>query len=98
MTLKIRAPGGDGIGPEVVDAALRVFDVPAHSIGLDCDRSDDLLLAMMLECTAGQENCAHKIEAAVDAALKMDHATRDIVATLGTDAITDAVIAQFSAL
>jgi isocitrate/isopropylmalate dehydrogenase len=26
MTLKILALGGDGIGPEVVDAALRVLD------------------------------------------------------------------------
>jgi isocitrate/isopropylmalate dehydrogenase len=43
MTLKILAPGGDGIGPEVVDAALRVFDIAAHSINLDFDLSEGLL-------------------------------------------------------
>ena len=43
MTLKILALGGDGIGPEVVDAALRVLDVAAQSIKLDFDLSEDLL-------------------------------------------------------
>jgi 3-isopropylmalate dehydrogenase len=43
MTLKILALGGDGIGPEVVDAALRVRDVAARSINLDFDLSEDLL-------------------------------------------------------
>jgi len=57
-----------------------------------------LSLAMMLEYTAGEVNCARKIEGAVDAALNMGHATRDIGGTLGTEAMTDAVIAQFRAL
>ena len=43
MTLKILAMGGDGIGPEVVDAALKVLDVVAASIGLQYDLSEDLL-------------------------------------------------------
>lgn len=43
MTLKILALGGDGIGPEVVDAALRVLDVAARSISLKFDLSEDLL-------------------------------------------------------
>jgi len=43
MTLKILALGGDGIGPEVVDAALRVLEVAARSIKLDFDLSEDLL-------------------------------------------------------
>jgi len=42
MTLKVLAPGGDGIGPEVVDASLRVLDVAADSIGLDVDLADNL--------------------------------------------------------
>jgi 3-isopropylmalate dehydrogenase len=43
MTLKVLALGGDGIGPEVVDASLRLLDVAANSIGLDIDLSEDLL-------------------------------------------------------
>ena len=43
MTLKILALGGDGIGPEVVQAALGVLEVAADSIGLDFDLSEDLL-------------------------------------------------------
>lgn len=43
MTLKILALGGDGTGPEVVDAALRVLDVAACSISLKFDLSEDLL-------------------------------------------------------
>jgi len=43
MTLKILALGGDGIGPEVVDAGLRVLDIAARSIKLDFELSEDLL-------------------------------------------------------
>jgi 3-isopropylmalate dehydrogenase len=43
MTLKILALGGDGIGPEVVQAALGVLEVAADSIGRDFDLSEDLL-------------------------------------------------------
>lgn len=43
MALKVLALGGDGIGPEVVDAALKVLDVAANSIGLTVDLSEDLL-------------------------------------------------------
>jgi 3-isopropylmalate dehydrogenase len=57
-----------------------------------------LSLAMMLEYTAGEVNCARKIEAAVDAALNTGSATRDIGGTLGTDSMADAVIEQFRAL
>ena len=32
MTLKILALGGDGIGPEVVDAALRVLEYTAGEV------------------------------------------------------------------
>ncbi len=43
MPLKVLALGGDGIGPEVVEAALRVLEVAADSIGLPVDLSEDLL-------------------------------------------------------
>ena len=43
MALKVLALGGDGIGPEVVDASLKVLDVAAASIGLAVDLSEDLL-------------------------------------------------------
>ncbi len=43
MACTILALGGDGIGPEVVDAALRVLDIAAGSIGLVLDISEDLL-------------------------------------------------------
>ena len=43
MSLKILALGGDGIGPEVVDAALRVLEIAANSSGLALDISEDLL-------------------------------------------------------
>ena len=43
MALKILALGGDGIGPEVVDAALRVLEVAAESVGLRLDLAEDLL-------------------------------------------------------
>lgn len=43
MALTLLALGGDGIGPEVMDAALRVLDVAAGSIGLTVDLSEDLL-------------------------------------------------------
>ena len=43
MTLKILAMGGDGIGPEVVDASLKVLDVAASSVGLKIDLCEDLL-------------------------------------------------------
>lgn len=41
--MKILAMGGDGIGPEVVDAALQVLEVAARSISLQIDVSEDLL-------------------------------------------------------
>jgi len=43
MALKVLAMGGDGIGPEVVDAALQVLEVAAGSIRLSLDISEDLL-------------------------------------------------------
>ena len=43
MTLKILALGGDGIGPEVVNSALRVLKVAANSSGLVLDICEDLL-------------------------------------------------------
>ena len=43
MTLKVLAMGGDGIGPEVVDSALKVLEVAANSINLHIDLSEDLL-------------------------------------------------------
>ena len=43
MALKVLALAGDGIGPEVVNAALRVLDVAAKSIGLRIDLTEDLL-------------------------------------------------------
>lgn len=41
--MKILALGGDGIGPEVLESALQLLDVAAHSIGLHCDLTEDLL-------------------------------------------------------
>jgi 3-isopropylmalate dehydrogenase len=43
MALKLLAMGGDGIGPEVVDAALQVLDIAAKTTGLEFDLSEDLL-------------------------------------------------------
>ena len=43
MTLKVLAMGGDGIGPEVLDAGLRVLDVAAKASGLALDVSEDVL-------------------------------------------------------
>ncbi len=43
MALKVLALGGDGIGPEVVDASLKVLEVASASIGLAVDLSEDLL-------------------------------------------------------
>jgi len=43
--MKLLAMGGDGIGPEVVDAALQVLEVAAKSIDLQVDISEDLLHA-----------------------------------------------------
>jgi len=43
VAIKILALGGDGIGPEVVAAALEVLEVVAPSIGLRVDLSEDLL-------------------------------------------------------
>lgn len=43
MALTVLALGGDGIGPEVVDASLKVLEVAAGSIGLDVDLSEDVL-------------------------------------------------------
>jgi 3-isopropylmalate dehydrogenase len=43
MTLKILALGGDGIGPEVVDAALQVLEVSAADASHTLDISGDLL-------------------------------------------------------
>ena len=43
MTLKILALGGDGIGPEVVQAALQVLEVAVADAGLKVDISEDLL-------------------------------------------------------
>ena len=43
MALKVLAMGGDGIGPEVVDSALKVLEVAANSIRLQLDLSEDLL-------------------------------------------------------
>ena len=43
MALKILALGGDGIGPEVLDAGLKVLDVASRSIGLHIDVTEGLL-------------------------------------------------------
>ena len=43
MALTVLALGGDGIGPEVVDAALKVLEVAASSIGLHVNLSEDVL-------------------------------------------------------
>ena len=43
MTLKVLALGGDGIGPEVVGAALQVLEVAAAELGQSLDISEDLL-------------------------------------------------------
>ena len=43
MATKVLALGGDGIGPEVVDAALQVLETAAKSIKLHLDLSEDLL-------------------------------------------------------
>ena len=43
MAIKILALGGDGIGPEVVDAALQVLEIAAKSVNLCIDLSEDLL-------------------------------------------------------
>lgn len=43
MALNVLALGGDGIGPEVLDAALKVLEVAAASIRLSLDVTEDLL-------------------------------------------------------
>ncbi len=43
MALSVLALGGDGIGPEVMEAALQVLDVAAGSLHLPIDVSEDLL-------------------------------------------------------
>lgn len=43
MQLKVLALGGDGIGPEVVNAALQVLDVAARRLSLHVDLTEDLL-------------------------------------------------------
>ncbi len=43
MSIRVLAMGGDGIGPEVVDAALQLLEVAAKSIKLSVDLSEDLL-------------------------------------------------------
>lgn len=43
MALNVLAMGGDGIGPEVLDAALKVLDVAAASVALSVDVTEDLL-------------------------------------------------------
>ncbi len=43
MALKLLALAGDGIGPEVVDAALQLLEVAAQSVRLPLDLSEDLL-------------------------------------------------------
>lgn len=43
MVLKVLALGGDGIGTEVVNAALQVLEVAASAAGLTLDVSEDLL-------------------------------------------------------
>jgi 3-isopropylmalate dehydrogenase len=43
MTLKVLAMGGDGIGPEVLDAAMKVLAVAAESVGLSLDVTEELL-------------------------------------------------------
>ena len=57
-----------------------------------------LSVAMMLDYSAGERDCARKIEAAVDAALNAGNATRDIGGELRTGEMTDAVIEQFRSL
>ena len=49
MTFKVLALGGDGIGPEVVNAAMQVLEVAAKDAGLSLDISEDLLHGAALE-------------------------------------------------
>ena len=42
-SLRILSLGGDGIGPEVIDVALRGLDEVARSVGLAIDITEDLL-------------------------------------------------------
>jgi 3-isopropylmalate dehydrogenase len=43
MAIRLLALGGDGIGPEVVDAALKLLDAVGKSLRLNIDLSEDLL-------------------------------------------------------
>ena len=53
---------------------------------------------MLFEYSAGEIDCARKIEVAVDAALNSGFATPDIGGDHTTQQITDEVIRQFSRL
>lgn len=57
-----------------------------------------LSVAMMLEYSAGEEECARRIDAAVDAALVAGFATRDLGGDHSTQQMTDAVIREFRKL
>ena len=57
-----------------------------------------LSAAMLLEYSAGEPECARKIDAAVDAALDSGILPRDLGGTHGTQQVTDAVIRGFREL
>jgi 3-isopropylmalate dehydrogenase len=69
--LKILALGGDGIGPEVVGAALRLADAVADHGGLTLDVSEDLLHGAAWEMygTFCRESTVAAAKAAEQAAL-----------------------------
>ena len=52
-------------------------------------------VAMLLEYSAGEHDCARKIDMAVDAALNEGFATPDLGGEHGTQQMTDAIIEHF---
>ena len=94
----------------LADGGQRAFDLNEYSsheierfarVGFEVARrrrGKVVSVALMLEYSAGEIDCARKIEAAVDAALNEGLATRDIGGNLGTAAMTDAIIKQFRLL
>ena len=106
MALKILALGGDGMGPEVVDAAPRVLDVAARTISLKFDLSEDLLHGaawkkygcLIRPQTLDKAKASDALLVGATGGPAWDHIVIDGGGTLGTNAMTDAVIAQFRAL
>ena len=84
-----------GDGSQFVEVLERIKELEARGFAFEAAEAS---VAMMLEYSAGEIDCAKKIEAAVDAALNSGQATRDIGGKLNTDKMTDAVIEQFHLL